>query len=47
MAPEAVNSYCSDHPEVLAMILLEGQGGEAQEDKLLRFGPWEEIVHLK
>ena len=47
MEPEAVKQYCLDHPEGLAMILLEGQGGEAQEDKLLRFGPWEEIVHLK
>ena len=45
MDPEAVKQYCLDHPEVLAVILLEGRGGEAQEDNVLRYGAWEEIFH--
>ncbi len=45
MDPEAVNRYCSDHPEVLAMVVHEGQGGGDQGDKILRYGPWEEIFH--
>ena len=45
--PDVVNHYCSDHPEVLAMIVLEGQGGKAQEDNILRYGLWQEIAHLK
>jgi len=40
MAPEAVNSYCSDHPGALAMIVLADQGMGAHEDNILRFGPW-------
>lgn len=47
MDPEEVKQYCSDHPEVLAMILLEGQGGEVQGDNILRYGPWQEIANLK
>ncbi len=47
MDPEAANRYCSDHPEVLAMILLEGLGGKAQEDNILRYGLWQGIAHLK
>ncbi len=46
MEPEEVKQYCSNHPEVLAMILLDGQGWEVQDDNILRFGPWEEVVHL-
>ncbi len=40
MAPDAVNRYCSDHPGALAMIVFEEQGREAQEDNILRCGPW-------
>lgn len=40
MTPEAVDRYCLDHPEVLAMVVLEDRGGEAQEDNVLRFGHW-------
>ncbi|UCH63986.1 MAG: FAD:protein FMN transferase [Fidelibacterota bacterium] len=47
MEPDMVKHYCSNHPEVLAMILLEGQGGEVQGDNILRYGPWQEISNLR
>jgi thiamine biosynthesis lipoprotein len=40
MSPDEIGQYCSRRPDVSAMIMLEGQGKDAQKDKILRFGPW-------
>jgi len=38
MNPDEVKGYCSNHPDTLAMIVLEDQGEEIQKDRILRFG---------
>jgi len=40
MSPDEIRQYCSRHPDILAMIMLEGQGKDAQKDQILHFGPW-------
>jgi len=40
MNPDEIRQYCSRHPDILAMIMLEGEGKDAQKDKILHFGPW-------
>jgi len=40
MTPDEVKKYCSNHPDTLAMIVLEDRGEEIQKDRILRFGPW-------
>jgi len=47
MTPEQIKQYCSQHPQVLAMIILKGRDQQTQKDKILRFGPWKEIQKLK
>jgi len=42
MEPEEIKQYCLRHPEVLAMVILEAE--EDQEEKILRFGRWDELV---
>ena len=42
MSPDEIRQYCTRHPEVSAMIMLEGEGKDAREDKLLHFGRWKE-----
>lgn len=39
MSPRQVEDYCKKHPQVSAMLLLAGSGGEIGQ-KLLRFGRW-------
>ncbi|MFZ2145876.1 MAG: FAD:protein FMN transferase [Sedimentisphaerales bacterium] len=39
MSPDEIRQYCSRHPEVSAMIMPEGEGKDAQKDKILHFGP--------
>jgi len=41
MTPEEIKRYCSQHPQVLAMIILKGRDRQTQKDKILRFGPWD------
>jgi len=43
MTPDEVNHYCQRHSDTLAMLLMKQQDGEAQKDKTLRYGCWEEI----
>ena len=43
MSPDEIRQYCLSHPDVLALIMLEGQRENAQKEKILRFGPWKEI----
>ncbi len=40
MGPDEIKQYCSRHPDVLAMIMLEGEDKDAQKGKILHFGPW-------
>jgi uncharacterized protein (TIGR03663 family) len=40
LSPDEVRQYCSRHPDVLAMVILEEGGKDAQKDKILRFGQW-------
>jgi len=39
MSPDEIRQYCLRHPDVLAMIMLESEGKDAQKDKILHFGP--------
>jgi len=38
MGQDEIKQYCSRHPDVSAMIMLEGEGKDAQKNKILRFG---------
>ena len=40
MSPDEIRKYCLSHPDVLALIMLEGEG---EKEKILRFGSWKEI----
>jgi thiamine biosynthesis lipoprotein len=41
MTPDEIKQYCSDHPRVRALIILEHEGKEVPKDKILRFGSWD------
>jgi thiamine biosynthesis lipoprotein len=40
MSPEEIEKICRSHPDVLALIMLEDG---VKKEKILRFGPWEDI----
>ncbi|MHC4397042.1 MAG: FAD:protein FMN transferase [Planctomycetota bacterium] len=40
MAPKEIEQYCSNHPDTLAMLVIEGPEKDSQQGKILRFGPW-------
>jgi len=40
MTPDEVKEYCLNHPDTLAMIVLEDRDEETQKERILRFGPW-------
>ncbi len=42
MKPKEVEQYCSKHPDVLGMLVIEGEGEDSREGKIMRFGRWEE-----
>ena len=42
MKPKEVEKYCSKHPDVLGMLVIEGEGEGSREGKIMRFGRWEE-----
>ncbi|NQT01093.1 MAG: FAD:protein FMN transferase [Planctomycetes bacterium] len=42
MSPDEIRQYCQSHPDVLALIMLEDRGEDAQKEKILRFGPWKD-----
>jgi len=42
MKPKEVEQYCSKHPDVLGMIVIEGEDKDSQGGKIMRFGRWEE-----
>jgi len=43
MAPDEIEQYCSRHPNTLAMIVLKDADRKRQRDRILRFGPWDEV----
>lgn len=43
MAPDEIEQYCSRHPQVLAMVILNDGDRKPRKDKILRFGPWDEV----
>ncbi|HUU17135.1 MAG TPA: FAD:protein FMN transferase [Sedimentisphaerales bacterium] len=38
MSPDEIRQYCSRHPDVSALIMLESQDKDAQKKEILRFG---------
>jgi thiamine biosynthesis lipoprotein len=42
MSPDEIRQYCRSHPDVLALIMLEGPGEDSQEERILCFGPWKD-----
>lgn len=44
MSLDEIRQYCLSHPDVLALIMLEGKG---DKEKILRFGLWKEIERLR
>jgi len=40
MGQDEIRQYCSRHPDVSAMIMLEGEGKDPQKNQILHFGPW-------
>ena len=47
MSPDEVRQYCLHHSDTLAMILVKQQNGKVPEDKVLRYGLWEESGILR
>ncbi|MHC4753038.1 MAG: FAD:protein FMN transferase [Planctomycetota bacterium] len=47
MSPGQIKKYCSCHPSTLALIILQEQDKDTQEDKIMHFGPWKEDELLK
>ncbi len=41
MTPDEIKQYCKRRPQVQAMVILEYEGQEIQEDRILRFGSWD------
>ncbi|HCO92668.1 MAG TPA: hypothetical protein DIU00_01745 [Phycisphaerales bacterium] len=44
MSPDEIERYCSSHPNYLAMIILEWPDKSTDQEKILRFGPWDSIL---
>ncbi len=44
MSPDEIKQYCSLHPNVLAMIMLQEPDNKTQKDNVLHFGPWEKLL---
>lgn len=40
MSPDEVKRYCSRHPDVLAMVILEEKRRKTQKEEIFHFGPW-------
>jgi len=43
MSLDEIEQYCQSYPDVLALIMIEGDRKNKQKQKILRFGPWKEI----
>ena len=45
MSPDEVRQYCTSHPNVSAMVVLQEQ--DKNKERILRYGPWKEDALLK
>jgi thiamine biosynthesis lipoprotein len=43
MSPVEIEQYCLTYPDVLALVMMESDGEDTQEEKILSFGPWKDI----
>jgi thiamine biosynthesis lipoprotein len=44
MGTDEIKQYCSRHPDMLAMVILEEDEQKLPRHKILRFGAWESIL---
>jgi len=44
MGINEIEKYCSSHPQILAMVILDKEGEKQPQQKILRFGQWETIL---
>jgi thiamine biosynthesis lipoprotein len=44
MTPDEIEKYCALHPDTRAMVIVQEQGERTQKDKVLRFGPWNDVT---
>ncbi len=42
MSPDDIELYCSNHQDIMAVIMLQEIDQETQKEKILHFGPWKE-----
>ncbi len=47
MSLDEIGQYCSDHPDVSAIIMLEDRDEDAKKDRILHFGDWKKEELLK
>jgi thiamine biosynthesis lipoprotein len=40
MRPDEIKQYCSRHPQIQTLVILEHGDQEIRKDDILRFGPW-------
>jgi uncharacterized protein (TIGR03663 family) len=40
MKPSQIKQYCLRHPDVLAMVIMEGESKKEQKDRIIHFGKW-------
>lgn len=41
MSPDEIKQYCLRHPDVQAMVIMQGKKKELQKGQILQFGSWE------
>jgi thiamine biosynthesis lipoprotein len=47
MSPEKIGEYCLNHPDTLAMLMLQEQDKKTQKEKIVCFGSWpESYLHI-
>lgn len=44
MSPDEIEKYCARHPGTRAMVIMYEQDQKAQQEKILRFGRWDDLT---
>jgi thiamine biosynthesis lipoprotein ApbE len=44
MGIDEIKQYCNLHPNTMAMVILEEEGEKQSQQKILRFGQWEQLL---
>ena len=44
---DEIKMYCSKHPNTLGMVIIDEGDEKRPKEKILRFGPWVEVLSLK